>query len=197
MERRRRLARRRLSAFGTFTRRWAGTGAVGGIQAHQQGWLGITGTGRASRALSALFGRSTHSAPQHPCPSTHPTRQVLPTAVLWGVGTALGEVPPYALSYHAAKAGKRSAEVEAMLGVGSSGGGQSGGGECSLRHLNQLVLTAHGCNAAVQALRNLSLRAAACAVMHGTPVAQHRGLLCVAALLTPGQPPPNFLPQAH
>lgn len=55
-------------------------------------------------------------------------KTVLPTAVLWGMGTALGEVPPYALSYHAAKAGKRSAEVEAMLGVGSSGGAQSGGG---------------------------------------------------------------------
>lgn len=78
------------------------------------------------------------------CPPTHPTLQVLPTAVLWGMGTALGEVPPYALSYHAAKAGKRSAEVEAMLGVGSSGGAQSGGGECLRPPANQLVLTAHG-----------------------------------------------------
>lgn len=41
--------------------------------------------------------------------------------MLWGAGTALGEVPPYALSYHAAKAGKRSAEVEAMLGGGPNG----------------------------------------------------------------------------
>lgn len=62
----------------------------------------------------------------------HPPAQVLPTAVLWGVGTALGEVPPYALSYHAAKAGKRSAEVEAMLGVGSAGSGRSGGGKFAL-----------------------------------------------------------------
>lgn len=55
--------------------------------------------------------------------------QVLPTAVLWGVGTALGEVPPYALSYHAAKAGKRSAEVEAMLGMGSAQSARNGGGK--------------------------------------------------------------------
>ncbi|KDD77071.1 hypothetical protein H632_c27p4 [Helicosporidium sp. ATCC 50920] len=43
-------------------------------------------------------------------------RRVLPSAVLWGVGTALGEIPPYAISYHAAKLGQRSAEVEAVLG---------------------------------------------------------------------------------
>jgi hypothetical protein len=54
--------------------------------------------------------------------------QVLGTAVLWGAGTALGEVPPYALSYHAAKAGKRSAEVEAMLGVGAAAANGSRGG---------------------------------------------------------------------
>lgn len=46
--------------------------------------------------------------------------------MLWGAGTALGEVPPYALSYHAAKAGKRSAEVEAMLGTSAEGGRQAG-----------------------------------------------------------------------
>lgn len=51
---------------------------------------------------------------------------MLGTAILWGVGTALGEVPPYALSYHAAKAGRRSAEVEALLGAPA--GGQSGHG---------------------------------------------------------------------
>ena len=56
--------------------------------------------------------------------------QVLGTAVLWGAGTALGEVPPYALSYHAAKAGKRSAEVEAMLGVGAAAANGSRGGGC-------------------------------------------------------------------
>ncbi|PSC74979.1 Vacuole membrane 1 [Micractinium conductrix] len=56
-------------------------------------------------------------------------KKVIGTAVLWGAGTALGEVPPYALAYHTAKAGKRSAEVEAMLGVGvanGSGGGRTG-----------------------------------------------------------------------
>ena len=60
--------------------------------------------------------------------------QVLGTAVLWGAGTALGEVPPYALSYHAAKAGKRSAEVEAMLGVGAAAAsGSRGGGSVPLQ----------------------------------------------------------------
>ena len=60
--------------------------------------------------------------------------------MLWGAGTAVGEVPPYAITYHATKAGRRSAEVEAMLGVTSAdsggeakwaeeaeGGGRSGG----------------------------------------------------------------------
>ncbi|KAL4451519.1 hypothetical protein ABPG75_007181 [Micractinium tetrahymenae] len=55
-------------------------------------------------------------------------KKVIPTAVLWGAGTALGEIPPYAISYHAAKAGKRSAEVEAMLGVGGANGGAGGSG---------------------------------------------------------------------
>jgi hypothetical protein len=48
--------------------------------------------------------------------------KVLPTAVLWGVGTAAGEIPPYLVSYHAARAGKRSAEVEAMLRPAGKGG---------------------------------------------------------------------------
>ncbi len=47
--------------------------------------------------------------------------------MLWGVGTALGEVPPYAISYHAAKAGIKNAEVEALLGVSTNGGGSGGG----------------------------------------------------------------------
>ena len=34
--------------------------------------------------------------------------QVLPAAMLWGAGTAVGEIPPYAFSYHAAKAGMRT-----------------------------------------------------------------------------------------
>jgi hypothetical protein len=32
-------------------------------------------------------------------------RKVALTAMLWGAGTAVGEVPPYFLSYQAAKAG--------------------------------------------------------------------------------------------
>lgn len=45
----------------------------------------------------------------------HACAQVIITAMLWGAGTALGEVPPYLLSYSAAVAGKKSealAEIE-------------------------------------------------------------------------------------
>lgn len=42
------------------------------------------------------------------------------SAMLWGAGTALGEVPPYAFSYHAAKAGKQNEELEKMFGMQSS-----------------------------------------------------------------------------
>jgi len=45
--------------------------------------------------------------------------KALPAAILWGSGTALGEVPPYLLSYQAAKAGKRNVEAEKMLGIES------------------------------------------------------------------------------
>lgn len=41
--------------------------------------------------------------------------------MLWGAGTALGEVPPYAFSYHAAKAGKQNEDLEKMFGMRSSG----------------------------------------------------------------------------
>lgn len=41
--------------------------------------------------------------------------------MLWGAGTALGEVPPYAFSYHAAKAGKQNEELEKMFGMHSTG----------------------------------------------------------------------------
>ena len=43
--------------------------------------------------------------------------QVSSSAMLWGAGTALGEVPPYAFSYHAAKAGKQNEELEKMFGM--------------------------------------------------------------------------------
>ena len=48
-------------------------------------------------------------------------RKVALTAMLWGAGTAVGEVPPYFLSYKAAVAGGRSAalaEVEESLAAG-------------------------------------------------------------------------------
>ena len=54
-------------------------------------------------------------------------RKVIGSSMLWGAGTAMGEVPPYAISYHAAKAGIKNAEVEQMLGVSSSGGSGGGG----------------------------------------------------------------------
>jgi hypothetical protein len=34
------------------------------------------------------------------------------TAMLWGAGTAIGEVPPYFLSYQASKAGTRNVLME-------------------------------------------------------------------------------------
>lgn len=41
----------------------------------------------------------------------------LPSSILWGVGTAIGEIPPYLLSYQAAKAGKASADQYQELEV--------------------------------------------------------------------------------
>lgn len=41
--------------------------------------------------------------------------KVLPTAIVWGIGTAFGEIPPYLLSYQAAKAGERSIELEGAV----------------------------------------------------------------------------------
>jgi len=41
--------------------------------------------------------------------------KVLPTSILWGAGTAIGEIPPYILSYQAAKAGEKNSEFEAAL----------------------------------------------------------------------------------
>lgn len=43
--------------------------------------------------------------------------QVSPSAMLWGAGTALGEIPPYAFSYQAAKAGRKNQELEKMFGM--------------------------------------------------------------------------------
>ncbi|KAG8342766.1 hypothetical protein TRVL_06403 [Trypanosoma vivax] len=39
--------------------------------------------------------------------------KVIPACVLWGAGTAIGEIPPYLLSYTAARQGHRNSELEA------------------------------------------------------------------------------------
>jgi len=39
--------------------------------------------------------------------------KVAPAAMLWGVGTAIGEVPPYALAFHAASVAARTGGVDA------------------------------------------------------------------------------------
>ena len=41
----------------------------------------------------------------------------MPAAVLWGAGTALGEIPPYAVAYHASVAGGKVSSVEETLAV--------------------------------------------------------------------------------
>ena len=45
------------------------------------------------------------------------TAQVLPAAILWGAGTAMGEIPPYAFSYHATKAGQRNDELASIFEI--------------------------------------------------------------------------------
>ncbi|KAK2076787.1 hypothetical protein QBZ16_005013 [Prototheca wickerhamii] len=50
--------------------------------------------------------------------------KVIGTCVLWGSGTALGEIPPYAISYHAAKLGRRSAEAARAVGLGPRDAGE-------------------------------------------------------------------------
>lgn len=40
--------------------------------------------------------------------------QVVVTAMLWGAGTAVGEIPPYFLSYKAAAAGRRNEMYEGL-----------------------------------------------------------------------------------
>lgn len=40
--------------------------------------------------------------------------KVIPSCVLWGTGTAMGEIPPYALSYAAAKQGRRHDELDSV-----------------------------------------------------------------------------------
>ena len=43
--------------------------------------------------------------------------QVMPAAMLWGAGTALGEVPPYAVAYHASVASGKVSGMEEALAV--------------------------------------------------------------------------------
>ena len=43
--------------------------------------------------------------------------QVAPACMIWGAGTALGEVPPYAVALHAARAGEKNSDIEKMLSV--------------------------------------------------------------------------------
>jgi hypothetical protein len=45
--------------------------------------------------------------------------QVLPASILWGAGTALGEVPPYAVAFSAAVAADKVSSVEHNLSVTS------------------------------------------------------------------------------
>ena len=44
--------------------------------------------------------------------------------MLWGAGTAVGEIPPYAFSYHAAKAGIRNEEWDSIFAVRPAAEGQ-------------------------------------------------------------------------
>jgi len=41
-------------------------------------------------------------------------KKVIFTGIVWGIGTAAGEIPPYAISYQAAKAGKENSEMGSM-----------------------------------------------------------------------------------
>lgn len=44
--------------------------------------------------------------------------------MLWGAGTAMGEIPPYAFSYHAARAGIRNEEWDSIFAVRPAAEGQ-------------------------------------------------------------------------
>lgn len=51
----------------------------------------------------------------HTCTRAHTHRaQVVLTAILWGAGTALGEVPPYLISYSGAAAGKKEDRLKGI-----------------------------------------------------------------------------------
>ena len=42
-------------------------------------------------------------------------KKVVLAALIWGVGTAVGEIPPYQVSYMASIAGEKDEELEAEL----------------------------------------------------------------------------------
>jgi hypothetical protein len=48
------------------------------------------------------------------CFSFSPVCQAFPAAILWGAGTAAGEIPPYWVARTAARAGRVVAEFEEM-----------------------------------------------------------------------------------
>jgi len=48
-------------------------------------------------------------------------KKVMVTCVVWGSGTAIGEIPPYAISFQAAKAGKANSEMEELIEETDSG----------------------------------------------------------------------------
>jgi hypothetical protein len=61
-------------------------------------------------------------------------RKVALTGMLWGAGTAIGEIPPYFLSYQAAAAGVRNTLLEgalASMGGAAPGGDDSGGDDAA------------------------------------------------------------------
>jgi hypothetical protein len=82
--------------------------------------------------------------------------QVAITAMLWGAGTAMGEVPPYFISYSAAKAGKRNEMMEEVQEVSVPGGAGSGSRplavaarasyHTALHPYNQSFMRAVGCH---------------------------------------------------
>jgi vacuole membrane protein 1 len=80
---------------------------------------GSNGNGSSSRIFS--LGRSSNSEAAATTAAVAAVGflpillKVLPTATLWGAGTAIGEIPPYMLSYQAAKAGEKNSEFEAAL----------------------------------------------------------------------------------
>lgn len=112
----------------------------GGFDVRGDCWWGSSaaGAGGAGRA-SAVFGgcgsssksaerqwwwRLSQQQQQNQPPPSPPFfdifLKVVPAAVLWGAGTALGEVPPYLLSYHAAEA-RAAAEREEEAEEGEEG----------------------------------------------------------------------------